>query len=59
MLFRSWVVRDGRVERRAVTVAQTNGDESTIAAGLNGGEKVVVNPPPGLADGIRISEKKP
>ncbi len=54
-----WVVRDGRVERRAITVAQTSGDESTIAAGLNGGEKVVINPPPGLADGARISEKKP
>ncbi len=54
-----WVVRDGRVERRAVTVAQTNGDESTIAAGLSGGEKVVVNPPPALADGGKISEKTP
>ena len=54
-----WVVRDGRAERRAVTVAQTNGDESTIAAGLTGGEKVVVNPPSGLADGTRVSEKKP
>jgi RND family efflux transporter MFP subunit len=54
-----WVVRDGRVERRAVTVAQTNGDESTIAAGLSGGEKVVVNPPAGLADGAKISEKNP
>lgn len=54
-----WVVREGRVERRAVTVAQTSGDESTIAAGLNDGEKVVVNPPSGLADGARISEKNP
>ena len=54
-----WVVRDGRIERRAVTVAQTQGDESTIAAGLSGGEKVVVNPPSGLADGGRISEKTP
>jgi HlyD family secretion protein len=53
----AWVVRDGRVERRAVTVAQTIGDESTIAAGLNGGEKVVVYPPPTLAEGVRISEK--
>jgi len=52
-----WVVRDGRVERRAITVAQTRGDESTIAAGLTGGEKVVVNPPSGLAAGARISEK--
>lgn len=54
-----WVVREGRAERRAVTVAQTNGDESTIAAGLAGGEKVIVNPPSGLADGTRISEKNP
>jgi len=54
-----WVVRDGRVERRAVTIAQTSGDESTIAAGLSGGEKVVVNPPSGLADGAKISEKNP
>jgi len=54
-----WVVRDGRVERRAVTVAQTSGDETTIAAGLSVGEKVVVNPPSGLADGARISDKNP
>ncbi len=54
-----WIVRDNRVERRAVTVAQTNGGESMIAAGLSGGEKVVVNPPAGLADGAKISEKNP
>jgi HlyD family secretion protein len=54
-----WVVRDDRVERRAVTVAQTTGDESAIAAGLSGGEKVVVNPPASLAEGARISEKTP
>ncbi len=54
-----WVVREGRVERRAVTVAQTSGDESTIAAGLSAGEKVVLNPPAGLADGAKISEKNP
>jgi HlyD family secretion protein len=54
-----WVVRDGRVERRAVTIAGTQGDESTIAAGLNGGEKVVINAPAGLADGSRVTEKTP
>jgi RND family efflux transporter MFP subunit len=54
-----WVVRDGRVERLAVSVAQTSGDLSTIASGLSGGEKVVVNPPAGLSDGARVSEKKP
>jgi HlyD family secretion protein len=54
-----WIIRDGKVERRAVTIAQTTGDESTIAAGLNNGEKIVVNPPAGLAEGARISEKTP
>ncbi|HEX8296484.1 MAG TPA: efflux RND transporter periplasmic adaptor subunit [Chthoniobacteraceae bacterium] len=54
-----WVVRDGRVERRAVTVRDTQGNDSRIAAGLAGGEKVVVNPPATLAEGTRISEKSP
>ncbi|HYR58285.1 MAG TPA: efflux RND transporter periplasmic adaptor subunit, partial [Chthoniobacteraceae bacterium] len=52
-----WVVRDGRVERRAVTVSQMQGDEWTVGAGLNGGERVVINAPDGLADGSRVIEK--
>jgi len=54
-----WVVRGSRVERRAVSIAQTTGDESTIAAGLTDGEKLVIDPPAGLKDGAKISEKKP
>jgi RND family efflux transporter MFP subunit len=54
-----WVVRDGRVERRAVTIGQVTGDETTIAAGLSDGERVVVNPPADLADGAKISVKNP
>lgn len=54
-----WIARDEKVERRAVTVAQTTGDESTIVAGLTGGEKVVLNPPADLTEGARISEKHP
>jgi len=54
-----WVVRDGRVERRAVTVAKTQGDESIIAAGLNSGERVVINAPQELADGSRVIERTP
>ncbi len=54
-----WVMRDGRVERRAVTVAQTDGDETLIGAGVSGGESVVADPPPGLTDGTRVVEKKP
>jgi hypothetical protein len=54
-----WIVSDGKVERRAVTVSETTGDESTIAAGLVGGEKIVVNPPASLAEGAKVSEKNP
>ena len=54
-----WVIRDGKTERRAVTIAQTVGDESTIAAGLSGGEKVIINPPAGLTEGSHVSEKSP
>ena len=54
-----WVMRDGRVERRAVTVAQMDRDEATIGAGVTVGESVIVDPPPGLTDGTRVVEKKP
>ena len=53
-----WVVREGRVERRAVTVASRTGDEATITAGLNGGERVVVDGAHRLADGARVVEKE-
>jgi RND family efflux transporter MFP subunit len=54
-----WVVRSGRVERRAVTIAETQGNDCTIAAGLSNGEHVAVNAPAGLTDGQRVSEKNP
>jgi len=46
-----WIVRDGRVERRAVTVGAARGDEVLLAAGVSAGERVVVEPPDSLADG--------
>ena len=53
-----WIVRDGRVERRAVTVGVSRGEEVTIAAGLNGGEKVVIDGSDKLIDGGRVTEGK-
>jgi RND family efflux transporter MFP subunit len=50
-----WVVRDGRVERRAVTVASTGADEVSIAAGLSAGERVVADKAEGLVDGARVT----
>ena len=53
------VVRDNRAERRAVTVASTVNDATTISTGLADGEKVVVDWPAGLVDGSTVKELKP
>lgn len=53
-----WVVRDGRVERRAVTVGAATGDAVIIAAGLSSGDRVVVEGSENLADGTKITETK-
>ena len=45
---------DNVVERRAVTTGGTDGDRVEVLAGLNGGERVVVAPPPELADGAVV-----
>ena len=54
-----WVVRDERVERRAITVSRTAQDEATVASGLNAGEVVVLQPPPGLTDGGKVKVSQP
>jgi len=53
-----WVVRDGRVERRAVTVAVTQADEATIGAGLSGGDRVVVEGAADLTEDSKVTETK-
>jgi HlyD family secretion protein len=51
-----WLARNGRVERRGVTIGATQGDEVTIAAGLSGGERIVLQAPAELAEGARVTE---
>ncbi len=53
-----WVVRDGRVERRAVTLGAARGDPVTIAAGVSGGDRVVVEGFDNLADGAKVTEAR-
>jgi RND family efflux transporter MFP subunit len=52
-----WVVRDGRAERRTITVGATRADQVEVAAGLSGGEKIVIEPAESLAEG-RVTEAK-
>lgn len=54
-----WVVREGRVERRAVTVESTQGNDATLAAGLEGGEAVVISSPGELVEGAPVKTKSP
>lgn len=46
-----FAVRDGVVERRAVSLGGTLGDEVEVLSGVRSGDRVVVSPPEGLADG--------
>lgn len=52
-----FVVREGRVERRAVPVAEFNNDTILVESGLSAGERVVVDPPVDLLDGDAVREK--
>ncbi len=54
-----WLVRDGRLERRAVTVESTQGNITTLAAGLEGGEAVVTQGPDNLIEGTPANVKSP
>ena len=49
-----WVVRDGRVERRAVKLGDEQDGNVAIVEGLQGGEAVVVDPPGRLRDGAAV-----
>ena len=52
-----FIVTQGRVERRAVTVVSTQDQEVTLRAGVAAGEKVAIDAPAGLADGTAVREK--
>lgn len=49
-----WVVRDGRVEKRAVQAGKAVDGQVTVDDGLRGGEVVVIDPPGRLRDGATV-----
>jgi RND family efflux transporter MFP subunit len=53
-----FVVQNGRAERRAVTITDTQNDDAVLSAGVSAGENVVVDSPAGLADGMAVKGKK-
>jgi multidrug efflux pump subunit AcrA (membrane-fusion protein) len=52
---RVFVVKDGRVEERIVTVGQSVGNDIEIASGLKTGESVATANVAQLADGVKVS----
>ena len=46
-----WVLRDERVERRAVADVEVLGSDARVGTGLRPGERVVVEPPADLVEG--------
>ena len=53
-----FVVTNDRAERRAVTVSGGPDGEILVTAGLAAGERVIVEAPAELADGVAVTEKK-
>jgi HlyD family secretion protein len=52
-----FVVLTNTVERRAIKTGGTDGDRLEVVAGLKGGDRVVIAPPPELAEGKLIVVK--
>jgi RND family efflux transporter MFP subunit len=52
-----FIVRDDRVERRAIGIGEVRGDQVEVVSGLNPGERVVVQGPAELADGDKVVVK--
>jgi RND family efflux transporter MFP subunit len=53
-----FLVKDAKLERRAVTVGNTNGGAAEILAGLTEGDRVVVKGPADLHDGEAVQIKQ-
>ncbi len=53
------LVRDGRVQRRAVRLGDLRGSEVFVLSGLVEGDRVVLDPPEGLGDGDLVEEELP
>ena len=53
-----YLVKDGKVERRAVKVGMVQGSDQQVLAGLVSGDTVVVKGPADLHDGQAVEIKK-
>lgn len=47
---------DNVVERRAIATEGKRGKEILVTSGISGGDKLIINAPSGLQDGVRVKE---
>ena len=52
-----FLLLDGRAVRRSVKTGALSGSGVRVEEGLNGGEDLIVNPPPGLKEGDKVRQK--
>jgi multidrug efflux pump subunit AcrA (membrane-fusion protein) len=53
-----FLVRDGKVERRAVTLGSQRGDDVEVLAGVSEGDTLVAKVPENLRDGEAVVVKQ-
>lgn len=53
-----FLLRDGRAERRAVTLGGSLGDSRQVLAGVTAGDTVIVGAPEGLKDGEAVAARE-
>jgi HlyD family secretion protein len=53
----AWTLRDGRARRVDLDLGGRNAVHAWIRAGLRAGDTVIVYPPPGVTEGIRVSPR--
>jgi HlyD family secretion protein len=53
-----YVIREGRLERRAVSLGGNRADDVEVMAGVSEGESVLIQGPEGLHDGQRVRVKE-
>lgn len=55
--FAVFVVTDGIAALRPVEIERTNGLEASVLSGVAEGERIILYPAPGLADGTRVAQR--
>jgi RND family efflux transporter MFP subunit len=53
-----WVVKDGKIERRAVTLGTEHGSDIEVMAGVSPGDSLVLRGPEGLHEGQAVEIKQ-